>query len=112
MNPSIVDQLFKRRLEKIGCDRLPAHVLRVLREHIDAAALKAVTRIVEREVSTNKIARIFARGTATAVRRGQGGFEGEVRLRPLDQSALLDLPPQIETRAVTGTAARQLPSKL
>ena len=111
MSPSFIDQIFRRRLEKIGCERLPAHVLRVLREHVDAASLKAVARIIEREVSSNKIAKIFARGSAAPVRSGQGGFEGEVRPRPLDQSALLDLPPQIETRAVTGTAAHQLPSK-
>lgn len=103
MNPP-VESLLRRRLEEIGCQRLPASVLRVLRQRIDAAVASAASRIVHREVTTNKIAGIFAHQPPAVSRRGQGGRQGDES--PLDQSRLLELHPQLETKRVTGTAAR------
>lgn len=105
MSP-FVNTAFQDRLAALGCSRLPQFVLRSLRAQIDVAATKSITRIVEREVSSTKIARIFARGIEPSA-RSHGGFEGEAGGVPFDQSALLILAPeQDETKAVTGTAAR------
>jgi len=102
----LAESLLRRRLEDIGCDRLPASVLRVLRQRIDAAAAKAISRIIQREVTTNRIAGIFAHQPPAPARRGRGGIQGDGS--PMDQSALLILHPgQDETNAVTGTAARR-----
>lgn len=110
MSP-FVNNILHNRLTALGCERLPQFVIRNLRARIDLAVAQAIARIVEREVSSAKIARIFVRGPEPSARR-QGGFEGDAASGPFDQSGLLELHPQFEPNPVTGTAAQPTTSPL
>jgi len=105
---SLVTGALNRRLARLGCERLPQFVVRALRANIDLALHAAINRIVEREVTSTRIGKIFAVGVERKA-RSPGGFEGDATAGPFDQSALLILAPERdETKAVTGTAARTI----
>jgi hypothetical protein len=102
---SLVNGALNRRLARLGCERLPQFVVGALRANIDLALHAAINRIVEREVTSTRIGKIFAVGVERKA-RSSGGFEGDATGGPFDQSALLILAPERdETKAVTGTAA-------
>ena len=96
-------EIFNCRLTRIGCERLPFGVVKTLRENVERSIAKAVERIVEREVTTSKIAKIFVRDVDNRNARTKGGFKGEIADVPFDQSDPFILPPQNETETVTGT---------
>jgi len=96
-------EIFNCRLTRIGCERLPFGVVKTLRENVERSIAKAVERIVEREVTTSKIAKIFVRDVDSRNARTKGGFKGERATVPFDQPDPLVLPWQNESGAVTGT---------
>lgn len=96
------------RLASLGCERLPHFVARALRAHVEIAVSRSISRIVEREVTSARIAKIFAKGDPRRPARSTGGFEGDATGGPFDQAGLLTLPPQFETNPVTGAAARTI----
>ena len=102
---ALVNGALNRRLARLRCERLPHFVVRALRANVDLALRAAINRIVEREVTSTRIGKIFALGVDRQA-RSTGGFEGDAHSGPFDQSALLILAPERdETKAVTGTAA-------
>jgi len=103
-------EILSHRLAELGCERLPSGVLKVLRENVEQSLAKALVRIVEREVSASKIARIFVKELATSSPKSKGGFKGDRATVPFDQPDPFVLPWQNETGAVTGTTA-PLPNK-
>ena len=95
-------ETLSHRLAELGCERLPSGVIKVLRENVEQSLAKALVRIVEREVSAPKIARIFVKELAARPARIKGGVEGEIADVPFDQADLLILPPRNESMSVTG----------
>jgi len=89
----------------LGCERLPASIVAILTKQVETACEKMAVRIVARELTANKISRLFLEEMRTKCSKNQGGFKGEAAAIPFDQSDLLNLPLQDETRAVTGTTA-------
>jgi len=89
----------------LGCERLPSSVVAILNKQVESACEKMAVRIVARELTANKISRLLLEEMRTKYSNNQGGFKGEAEAVPFDQSDLLNLPLQDETRAVTGTTA-------
>lgn len=87
----------------LGCERLPAPVVAILHQQVEAACAKMASRIVARELTANKISRLLLEEMRKQSGKNQGGCKGDVSTIPFDQSDLLILPLQNETRAVTGT---------
>lgn len=91
------------RLHQLGCERLPSAVVKALREKVGQSVEKAIGRIVEREISASKIAKIFLQEVAGCPAKSKGGFKGDRATVPFDQPDPLVLPWQNESGAVTGT---------
>lgn len=97
--------LIKARMTALGCERLPSPVVAILRRKVETACEKLASRVVARELTASKISRLLLDEMRKTSQAERGGLKGAVPTSPFDQSDLLVLPLQDETRAVTGTTA-------
>ena len=98
-----ISEAISQRFSQLGCERLPVRVIQVLRQKIEQAQEKNLLRIVEREVTGSKIAKIFVRELTHNPNKSKGGFKGESEAGTFDQPDFLIMPPRDETNPVTGT---------